>query len=481
MSSSMPPPSQSPVNPGEILAGKYRVERVLGAGGMGVVVSALHLELDQRVAVKFLLAQIASPEAVARFVREARAAVKIRSEHVARVIDVGRLDDGAPYMVMEYLEGRDLAAQLGHGPLAIEDAVDYVIQAADAMAEAHAEGIVHRDLKPANLFLTWRSDGTPVIKVLDFGISKLQTPDSELSLTRTSAVMGSPVYMSPEQARAVHSVDARTDIWSLGIILFELVTGRTPFRGNTLPELITAIAMDAPEPLRKLRPNAPEELELAITRCLEKDRTRRFQHVGELVAALVPLAPPRSRPIFERVLKVTGVIEPVPTVRQLTPAPAGNAANPTGTAWGATGPQGGRGRGGLWLALGGALVVAGVAGAYIGLRHQEAASAAPEPASSATAAAPSIAPALGASGPEVEPVPMPPSATPSAATAPAPPQPAAKNLGRAPSRAAATAASQAARPSPAPPTPEASSAARPTPAPAAPTPPRKRGLEIDLK
>jgi serine/threonine-protein kinase len=242
---------------------------------MGVVVSALHLELDQRVAVKFLLAQIASPEAVARFVREARAAVKIRSEHVARVIDVGRLGDGAPYMVMEYLEGRDLAAQLAHGPLPIEDAVDYVIQAADAMAEAHAEGIVHRDLKPANLFLTWRSDGAPVIKVLDFGISKLQTPDSELSLTRTSAVMGSPVYMSPEQARAVHSVDARTDIWSLGIILFELVSGRTPFRGSTLPELITAIAMDAPEPLRKLRPDAPEELELVISRCLEKDRTRR--------------------------------------------------------------------------------------------------------------------------------------------------------------------------------------------------------------
>ena len=479
MSSSMPPPSQSPVNPGEILAGKYRVERVLGAGGMGVVVSALHLELDQRVAVKFLLAQIASPEAVARFVREARAAVKIRSEHVARVIDVGRLGDGAPYMVMEYLEGRDLAAQLTHGPLPIEDAVDYVIQAADAMAEAHAEGIVHRDLKPANLFLTWRSDGAPVIKVLDFGISKLQTPDSELSLTRTSAVMGSPVYMSPEQARAVHSVDARTDIWSLGIILFELVSGRTPFRGSTLPELITAIAMDAPEPLRKLRADAPEELELVISRCLEKDRTRRFQHVGELVAALVPLAPPRSRPIFERVLKITGAIEPVPTARQLTPALAGSGANPTGTAWGATGPQGGRGRGGLWLALGGALVVAGLAGAYIALRPHEAAIAAPELPSAAPPPAPSAVPAPVAASPEIRPVPMPESATPSAATSQAPPQPAAKNLGRAPARPAAPAPSQAARAPEPSPTPDASAAVKPPPS--APTAPRKRGLEIDLK
>lgn len=464
------------------MAGKYRVERVLGAGGMGVVVSALHLELDQRVAVKFLLAHIASPEAVARFVREARAAVKIRSEHVARVIDVGRLEDGAPYMVMEYLEGRDLAAQLGHGPLSIEDAVDYVIQAADAMAEAHAEGIVHRDLKPANLFLTRRSDGGPVIKVLDFGISKLQTPDTEMSLTRTSAVMGSPVYMSPEQARAVHSVDARTDIWSLGIILFELLTGRTPFRGNTLPELITAIAMDAPQPLRQVRPEAPEDLELAISRCLEKDRDRRFQHVGELVASLIPFAPTRSRPIFERVLKVTGVIEPTPTVREPAPPFANAAPNPTGTAWGATGPQRGRSLSGLGLGLGGLAVVLALAAAYIARRPEAPSPSAPELASSPAAilAQPSSVPQeTAAREPEVTPVPAPAAS----ASMPAPSHPVlAAAQPTTPTRAKAKAAASA-TPAPAasaavrPEAPPAVEAVRPSPA----TPSRKRGLDIDLK
>jgi serine/threonine-protein kinase len=447
---------------------------------MGVVVSALHLELDQRVAVKFLLAHIASPEAVARFVREARAAVKIRSEHVARVIDVGRLDDGAPYMVMEYLEGRDLAAQLGHGPLSIEDAVDYVIQAADAMAEAHAEGIVHRDLKPANLFLTRRSDGAPVIKVLDFGISKLQTPDTEMSLTRTSAVMGSPVYMSPEQARAVHSVDARTDIWSLGIILFELLTGRTPFRGNTLPELITAIAMDAPQPLRQVRTDAPADLELAISRCLEKDRDRRFQHVGELVASLIPFAPTRSRPIFERVLKVTGVIEPTPTVREHAPPFANAAANPTGTAWGATGPQRGRSLGGLGIGLGGLAVVLALAAAYIARRPEAPSAPAPELASSPAAipAQPSAVPrASPAQEPEVTPVPAP------AASAPTPDLPVlAGAQPKTPTRAKAKPAGVAT------PAPAASAAARPEAPPAVEAvkpppanPSRKRGLDIDLK
>ncbi len=223
------------VAPGEVLAGKYRVDRVLGAGGMGVVVAAHHVHLDERVALKFLLPDaLRSPEAVARFVREARAAVKIKSEHVARVTDVGHLENGAPYIVMEYLEGVDLSAWLRqNGPMPIPQAVDFVLQACEAIADAHVLGIVHRDLKPSNLFCIRRTDGQSSIKVLDFGISKILNPGTPRpDMTATSALIGSPLYMSPEQMSLSKGVDVRTDIWSLGIILFELITGRTPFEGG---------------------------------------------------------------------------------------------------------------------------------------------------------------------------------------------------------------------------------------------------------
>src|SRR5258706_2580107 len=206
-----------PVREGEILAGKYRVERVLGVGGMGVVVAATHIQLEERVAIKFLIKDaLASGEAVARFAREARAAVKIKSEHVARVIDVGTLETGAPYMVMEYLEGGDLSQVLqSRGSLPMEEAVEYVLQACEAIAHAHVLGIVHRDLKPANLFLIRRPDGTNAIKVVDFGISKVMPgkgSSSDNAMTRTRAVMGSPLYMSPEQMTSTRDVDGRTDI-----------------------------------------------------------------------------------------------------------------------------------------------------------------------------------------------------------------------------------------------------------------------------
>jgi serine/threonine protein kinase len=206
------------VKPGEILAGKYQVERVLGVGGMGVVVAAHHIQLDEKVALKFLLPDaLKNTEALARFEREARAAVKIKSEHIARVIDVGKLDSGSPYMVMEYLEGGDLSGMLSKtGKLPVEQAVDFVLQASEAIAEAHALGIVHRDLKPANLFCIRRRDGQLAIKVLDFGISKVtktgSMPDS-MSMTKTTAVIGSPVYMSPEQMQSSKGVDLRTDVW----------------------------------------------------------------------------------------------------------------------------------------------------------------------------------------------------------------------------------------------------------------------------
>jgi len=228
--------------PGTLLAGKYRVERVLGQGGMGVVVAAQHIHLEERVAIKLMLAEAAfSAEAVARFVREARAAAQLESAHVAKVSDVGTLEDGRPYMVMEYLDGHDLANVLAaNGPLPLQDAIDYLLQASEAIAEAHSIGIVHRDLKPANLFLTRRRDRTPQVKVLDFGISKVSgsaRSSSDNALTRTSTLMGTPLYMSPEQMTSVRDVDARSDIWALGIILFELLTGAPPFVGETLPQV----------------------------------------------------------------------------------------------------------------------------------------------------------------------------------------------------------------------------------------------------
>jgi serine/threonine-protein kinase len=296
------------LRPGEIIAGKYYVEGVIGSGGMGVVVAARHVDLDRKVAIKFLLPTMTSEhEAVARFAREARAVAKLQSEHVARVLDVGTLDDGGPYMVMEFLEGEDLGARLRRsGPSPIDLAVDFVLQACVAIAEAHGQRIIHRDLKPSNLFCTRRSDGRPIIKVLDFGISKIvdsnrpgDVPSS--SVTRTSAAMGSPPYMSPEQFQSAKDVDARTDIWSLGIILFELLTGKLPFRGEGFGELAVKIALAAPESLRAHRPDAPGALEAIVGKCLAKDRSRRYGNVADLALALMPFGPPEARTSVARI------------------------------------------------------------------------------------------------------------------------------------------------------------------------------------
>jgi serine/threonine protein kinase len=287
-----------------VLAGKYRVERVLGVGGMGVVVAATHLQLDQPVALKFLLPEaVANAEAASRFLREARNAVKLKSEHVARVIDVGTLDTGAPYIVMEYLEGCDLAGLLSqHRALPIPVAVDYVLQACDAIAEAHSLGIVHRDLKPPNLFMTRGHDGTHLIKVLDFGISK-SSAAGDLVATRTQSVMGSPAYMSPEQMRSAKLVDVRTDIWALGIILYQLVLGQVPWEAETFTELCFKVAMD---PLPPLPPGTalPPGFEDVVRRCLEKDLNRRFPDIYHLAVALHPYAPPHAQALVPRIGRV---------------------------------------------------------------------------------------------------------------------------------------------------------------------------------
>ena len=299
----------APVAEGDIVLDKYRVERVLGQGGMGVVIAATHVELDQRVALKFLLpGALEHADLVERFAREAKAAAKIQSQHVVRVLDTGRMPNGAPFMVMEYLEGEDLAAILKRSGLLEPNVVaDYLLQACEAIGEAHAAGIVHRDLKPSNLFLAKQRDRRSLVKVLDFGISKLVEPDAA-RLTQTTAAMGSPHYMSPEQLISSKHVDPRSDIWSLGVIVYELVSGSRPFGGDTMPEVVAQVLNNEPERLSALRADVSLDLELVVARCLATDTKDRYQNVAELAAALLPFAtdPAMAAASVERITRVLG-------------------------------------------------------------------------------------------------------------------------------------------------------------------------------
>jgi len=416
---------------GQILGGKYRVDRVLGAGGMGMVVAATHLQLDERIAIKFLLPEaLRNPEAVARFGREARAAVKIRGEHVARVIDVGTFENGAPYMVMEHLDGRDLAALIHErGALAPSDAVDAVLQACEALAEAHALGIVHRDLKPANLFMVRRPDGTPCVKVLDFGISKLTAPGVDHSMTKTSAVMGSPLYMSPEQMTASRQVDARTDIWAIGVVLYELLTGRVPFSAETLPEICGLILTATPHAIRNFSPAVPDGLQIVVQRCLEKDRERRFASVSELAHAIAPFGSRATSRSVERIARILGASSGLDAMPLSGPAsvPA-NYGPSTQSNWGQTRPS--RSSAMPVLAGVGTLVVLlGAAGAFLLLRKGEVSPALPVSSSPVAA--------------EVLPVAVPEQATPAVSGAASVAPPAAASSVPAPAVAAKPAAAPA--------------------------------------
>jgi len=287
---------------GDVLAGKYRIEGLVGRGGMGAVFAATDLVLGRRVAVKTLLAEgLARPGALQRFFNEARAAAQIESEHVVRVLDVGAANSGLPFIVLEYLEGHDLAQLARSRRLDPVEAVDYVLQALDALAQAHARGIVHRDLKPANLFVVRRTDGAGAggrgahVKVLDFGISKITTaPFAQAGITASTAILGSPAYMSPEQLRSAKRVDARSDIWSVGVILYELLAGKPPFAGEEIGAVFAAILEQTPAPVRAHQAGVAPGLEAVVMRCLARDPAQRFQSVSALAGALVPFASPAA-------------------------------------------------------------------------------------------------------------------------------------------------------------------------------------------
>ncbi len=291
---------------GTVIAGRYTVERLIGKGGMAVVVAARHMTLGERVAIKILHPRLATDaEGSERFFREARATARIRSEHVVRVVDVGTTDAGLPFIVMELLLGSDLGQMLDSGAIATAHAVDFVLQASEALAEAHSLGIVHRDLKPSNLWLARRPDGSPLVKVLDFGISKLSVEvEGDPKLTETQSIFGSPMYMSPEQIRSAKRVDHRTDVWGIGVVLYELLSGALPFDAHNAASALASITADEPAPLGERRPDVPPELEAAIFHCLRKDVSKRCQSLAELAGLLAPFASPIGKISAERIGRI---------------------------------------------------------------------------------------------------------------------------------------------------------------------------------
>jgi eukaryotic-like serine/threonine-protein kinase len=327
--------------PGTVIAGKYRVERVIGQGGMGVVLAARHLGLDEMVALKLIREERGEgSEVLARFQREARAAARIKSEHVARVLDVDRLPEGEPYIVMELIDGADLHALVKRrGRLPADEAVSYITQACEGLAEAHALGMVHRDLKLKNLFLTQRRDGRPLIKVIDFGVVKLtplgedndptlsgprqtletdigQARTRDVTLTGASVLVGSLHYMAPEQIRASNVVTAQADVWSLGVCLYEMLTGALPFEGETVAEVCFAIQGRPVRDVRDFAPEIPPDLAEVVTRSLEKDVRRRFASVAEFATELAPhgldpAAPARIETILQSAVRRLSAPPPV--------------------------------------------------------------------------------------------------------------------------------------------------------------------------
>jgi serine/threonine protein kinase len=293
--------------PGDVLDGKYRIERLLGEGGLGAVAKATHLLRRAPVALKFMSGAVLSlPGAVERFVNEGVAASQIDSDHVVKVFDVGRLPNGSPYLVMEYLDGWDLGQLLeSEGPiLGVERAVHFTVQALRALQTAHVAGIIHRDMKPSNCFVIVKDGEPDFVKLVDFGISKVRTSEDGQGahLTRTNSALGTPLYMSPEQARSPRDVDHRTDLYSVGAILYEMLTGRTPYTAESgeYTEILFKIFTTEPEPLARVRPDLPEALAAVVHRALQRDVDARFASAADMADALMPFADERSAQVFAR-------------------------------------------------------------------------------------------------------------------------------------------------------------------------------------
>src|SRR5579859_3437755 len=426
-------------SPGDRIGDRYLVEEVLGSGGMGVVLAARHEALGQRVAIKLVSAStLVHTDVFARFAREARIIASLESEHVVRVVDYG-MHAGAPYMVMELLAGRDLGRELEmRGPLPVAEAVDYVIEACEGLSVAHAKGIVHRDVKPANLFVALRADGERAVKVLDFGVSKLQVEgQDDGQLTRTTSVLGSPMYMSPEQIRDPRDVDARADVWSLGVVLYRILTNGAPFEGVNASSTCAAIVADPPRPLEERAPHVPEGLRAVILRCLAKQRDLRVPSVAALARELAPFASPRGASIAAAlVLRAAsdGVLEPQWATPPGAEAPSARDVEPVDAPAATAAPR----RGGVvWAAAaaGIAVVAIGAVGLTRAVQHG--------PPAAAAATAPPTA-AASPSPPAADPTPVaPPSASlvvagpgsPSPSAAPVAPPPSATATPPAPSAA----------------------------------------------
>jgi serine/threonine-protein kinase len=302
------PVTRRPTSPavGDVVDGRYRIEEVHAVGGMSTVYRATHLLLARQVALKIVSAEVLGlPGAAARFLREARAVTHLESDHVIRVFDVGVLENGSPFLVMEWLEGEDLYQWMrDEGPLPIDVAVDMVLQACEALAEVHGRGIVHRDLKPSNLFVVRSPEGARHVKLLDFGVSKIAISGTGTRITRNGTVLGSPSYMSPEQMGEAEDADERTDVWGLGVVLFEILTGKLPFEGECLTDILGAILLRPTPSARALRSDVPRALDAAIARCLKADADERTTDVGTLASEIAPFGPEGSS---ERAAKIAAL------------------------------------------------------------------------------------------------------------------------------------------------------------------------------
>ncbi|MBX3126019.1 MAG: serine/threonine protein kinase [Polyangiaceae bacterium] len=405
----MPPADPSAVPaPGEILGGKYRVEQLVGSGGMGAVVTAIQLDLGRRVALKIMPPRAAEhPPAVERFLREARAASAIQSDHVVRVFEVARTERGIPFLVMEYLPGVTLDQVIrSRGALTPAEAIEYVLQTCLALSECHAIGIVHRDLKPENIMVLQRPGQVGVVKVLDFGISKSDwlSLDSSFTpnLTSTTDVFGTPTHMSPEQVRSSKSVDHRADIWALGVVLYEALTGAPPFMAETLPALSAMIVSEEPVAPSVRRPDLPRALSDVVLACLAKRPSDRPQSVAELAERLAPFASAASGQHVERIRAVVGA---APSAAVTGRRPAGTD---TSSSWGTTQRRRPRSqRSVMFGVFGGVVAFAAVLVALLALRRSEPSVVGVEPTAVAEPSLPARAVSPAAAEQTSEPLPAP--------------------------------------------------------------------------